>query len=70
MADTASGSLRRHLRLIGISAWRGVEELYASEGLTFAASIAYYALLSLFPFVLLGLSLLGSVTADPGPETM
>ena len=34
-------------------------------GLTHAASIAYYALLSLFPFLLLVLSILGSVTADP-----
>jgi membrane protein len=48
------------------AAWRGVTELYDSEGLTHAASIAYYALLSLFPFVLLMLSVLGSFTADPG----
>lgn len=53
------------LRLIGLAAWRGVGELYNSEGLTHAASIAYYALLSLFPFLLLMLSILGSVTADP-----
>ena len=52
------------LRLIGLAAWRGVGELYNSEGLTHAASIAYYALLSLFPFLLLVLSMLGSVTAD------
>lgn len=39
-------------------------ELYNSEGLTHAASIAYYALLSLFPFLLLVLSILGTVTAD------
>ena len=52
------------LRLMGLAAWRGVGELYNSEGLTHAASIAYYALLSLFPFLLLVLSLLGSVTAD------
>jgi membrane protein len=56
----------RGLRLIGLAAWRGVGELYNSEGLTHAASIAYYALLSLFPFLLLILSLLGSVTSDPG----
>jgi membrane protein len=53
------------LRLIGLATWRGVGELYNSEGLTHAASIAYYALLSLFPFLLLILSILGSVTADP-----
>lgn len=54
------------LRLIGLAAWRGVGELYNSEGLTHAASIAYYALLSLFPFLLLVLSVLGMVTADTG----
>ena len=43
-------------RLIALAAWRGVAELYNSEGLTHAASIAYYALLSLFPLMLLGLS--------------
>lgn len=52
-------------RVIGLAAWRGVGELYNSEGLTHAASIAYYALLSMFPFLLLMLSLLGSVTSDP-----
>ncbi|HEX8031118.1 MAG TPA: YihY/virulence factor BrkB family protein [Vicinamibacterales bacterium] len=51
-------------RLIGLAAWRGVGELYNSEGLTHAASIAYYALLSLFPILLLAISLLGDVTAD------
>ena len=54
------------LRLIGLAAWRGVGEFYNSDGLTHAASIAYYALLSLFPFVLLLLSILGMVTADTG----
>jgi membrane protein len=54
-----------HLRLIGLAAWRGVGELYNSDGLTHAASIAYYALLSFFPFFLLALAILGEVTADP-----
>ena len=53
------------LRLIGLAAWRGVIELYNSDGLTHAASIAYYALLSLFPIFLLALTILGEVTADP-----
>jgi membrane protein len=53
------------LRLALLAAWRGVGEFYDSEGLTHAASIAYYALLSLFPFLLLLLSVLGSLTADP-----
>jgi membrane protein len=51
---------------MAIASWRGVGELYGSDGLTHAASIAYYALLSLFPFLLLALSLLGRATADPG----
>ena len=51
-------------RLVGLAAWRGVGELYNSDGLTHAASIAYYALLSLFPFALLVLSVLGAMTAD------
>lgn len=54
------------LRLLGLAAWRGVGELYNSDGLTHASSIAYYALFSLFPFVLLMLWLLGTLTADPG----
>jgi YihY family inner membrane protein len=46
------------------AAWRGVGELYSSEGLTHAASISFYALLSLFPFLLLLFSVLGTLTAD------
>lgn len=52
------------LRLIGLAAWRGIGELYNSDSLTHAGSIAYYALLSLFPFLLLLLSIVGAVTAD------
>lgn len=44
--------------------WRGVTGVYNSEDLTFASSIAYYALLSLFPFFMLVLSLLGGLTAS------
>lgn len=57
--------MARHVRLSLLAAWRGVGEFYSSEGLTHAASIAYYALLSLFPFLLLLLSVMGSLTADP-----
>jgi len=53
-----------HTRLIGLAAWRGVGELYNSDGLTHAASIAYYTLLSLFPMMLLGLSVLGEMPSD------
>jgi membrane protein len=57
-------TVRTHVSLMARAAWRGVGELYNSDGLTHAASIAYYALLSLFPFLLLMLSVLGSITAD------
>jgi membrane protein len=53
-----------HARLIGLSAWRGIGELYNSDGLTHAASIAYYTLLSMFPLMLLALSILGEMTTD------
>jgi membrane protein len=55
---------RAELRLSAHAAWRGVVELVNSNDLTHAASIAYYALLSFFPFILLVISMLGSVTAD------
>lgn len=55
---------RRVVKLSGQSAWRGVVSLYNSDDLTHSASIAYYALLSLFPFLLLVISVLGSLTAD------
>jgi len=56
--------VRAELRLSGLAAWRGIVELINSNDLTHAASIAYYALLSLFPFLLLVISMLGAVTAD------
>jgi membrane protein len=56
--------VRAEVRLSGLAAWRGIVELINSNDLTHAASIAYYALLSLFPFLLLVISMLGAVTAD------
>jgi membrane protein len=50
--------------LTGQSFWRGFQGFYNSDDLTYAASIAYYALLSLFPFFLLAFALLGRSTAD------
>ncbi|MBW8714098.1 MAG: YihY/virulence factor BrkB family protein [Acidobacteria bacterium] len=50
------------VRLAALAIWRGVTGIYHSNDLTFASSIAYYALLSLFPFFLLVLSILASVT--------
>jgi membrane protein len=56
--------LRAEIRFSGVAAWRALVELVNSNDLTHAAAIAYYALLSLFPFLLLVISLLGSITAD------
>jgi membrane protein len=44
--------------------WRGATGIYHGNDLTFAASIAYYSLLSLFPFFLLAFSILASVTSS------
>ena len=52
------------MRLSLLAIWRGVVGFYNSDNMTFAASIAYYALLSLFPFFLLVFSILGSVTSN------
>src|SRR5438874_9653466 len=52
------------VQLTAQSFWRGLQGFYHSDNLTYAASIAYYALLSLFPFSLLAFALLGRATAD------
>jgi membrane protein len=41
-------------------------EFYGSDDLTHAAAVAYYGLLSLFPFFLLLFSILGSLTSSQG----
>lgn len=51
-------------RLAALSLWKGFLGFYQSDDLTYAASIAYYALLSLFPLFMLALAILGSATAD------
>ena len=56
--------MRRELRLWGQAAWRAFLGLVNRNDLTHAASIAYYSLLSLFPFLLLMISILGAVTSD------
>lgn len=56
--------IRGEIRLTGLAIWRGAIGIYHSNDLTFASSIAYYALLSLFPFFLLLFSILGSVTTN------
>ena len=55
-----------------VLAWRAVRlgliEFYRSSNLTFASSIAYYALLSIFPFLLLILTVMARVAADVGED--
>ncbi len=74
-SERRSGRLRRALRLAGhriratarltaVAAWHGLAGFYRGDNLTYAASIAYYALLSLFPFSMLGLSVLANATSD------
>jgi membrane protein len=55
---------RAEIKLTGLAIWRGVIGVYQGNDLTFAASIAYYALLSLFPFFLLAFSIVGSITSS------
>jgi len=64
-ANRAIGHRAREIaRLTALSFWKGFQGFYDSDNLTYAASIAYYALLSLFPFFLLALALLGRSTED------
>jgi len=58
-----ASSARAEIRLIGLALWRGCLGIYSSNDLTFASSIAYYALVSLFPFFMLAFAILGNVTA-------
>ena len=46
------------------SAWLGLKDFYLGDDLTYAASIAYYGVLSLFPMFLLAFAMLGRVTAN------
>ncbi len=69
-ADTWSWTRRAwvraqaEFRLTGLAIWRGGTGIYHSDDLTFASSIAYYSLLSLFPFFLLAISIIGSFTSS------
>jgi membrane protein len=56
--------IRGEIRLTALAIWRGFTGFYNSDDMTFAASIAYYSLLSLFPFFLLLLSLVGAITSS------
>jgi membrane protein len=65
----ASARARAELRLTALSIWRGACGVYNGEDLTFAASIAYYALLSLFPFFLLAFAILATFTTNEVDRT-
>jgi membrane protein len=56
--------VRAEIRLTALAVWRGVTGVYQSDDLTFASSIAYYSLLSLFPFFLLAFAILAGVTTN------
>jgi membrane protein len=60
----ALSRVRAETHLIGLAMWRGFKSFYNSDNLTYASSIAYYALLSLFPFFLLAFSIIASVTSS------
>lgn len=57
--------IREIAHLTAQSFWRGFQSFYHSDNLTYAASIAYYTLLSLFPFFLLSFAVLGRVAGSP-----
>jgi membrane protein len=61
-----AGALKARViaRQTGVSLWRAVLGFYRGDNLTYAASIAFYALLSLFPIAMLAFATLGAVTAD------
>lgn len=62
--------MARSLRLGRQACGRGVIEFYRSDNLTFAASIAYYALLSIFPFSLLVLAALRRITVGENGSSL
>jgi membrane protein len=58
-----AGLLQAEGRLALLAVKQAAIRLYNSNDLTFASSIAYFSLLSLFPFFIFALSLLGGVAA-------
>jgi membrane protein len=59
---TPAARFLRGVRLAGLAARQGIVDFYESNNLTYASSIAFYALSSLFPFLLLVLALLSRLT--------
>jgi membrane protein len=60
---------REGIVLMARAVWGGVVGVYSSDDLTHAAAIAYYALLSFLPFLLLSFSVLGTFAADDADRT-
>jgi len=54
---------RHGVRLAWRATGRGIIEFYNSENLTYSSSIAYYALLSIFPFILMVLNVMSRLAA-------
>jgi membrane protein len=59
-------SLHKGVILMARAIWDGLVGVFMSDDLTHAAAIAYYALLSFLPFLMLSLSVLSYITADSG----
>ena len=57
-------------RTVGLAAWRALVRFLNSDNLTYASSISFYALLSLFPLFLLLFSILGSATDRRGRRAL
>ena len=64
--SVAGRQARDVARLTALSAWAGFQSFYSSANLTYAASIAYYGLLSLFPIALLAFASIGHLTSAAG----
>jgi membrane protein len=60
----ALARVRVETRLTALAIWRGLVRFYNNDDLTFASSIAYYSLLSFFPFFLLAFSIVALVTSS------
>jgi membrane protein len=56
--------LRDMALLTSAASWQALRGFLSRDNLTYAASIAYYGLLSLFPVFLLVFAILGQITAD------
>src|SRR4030095_6923581 len=51
------------------SFWRGFDSFYHSDNLTYTPSVASYSLLSIFPFFMLALTMLGRMTNNENDRT-